>query len=319
MRLTAVACLILFVVAPQHAMATDYGTGSAKGVFPHKNLFGAAMALGILVEWYVSEEETFRQIVKVVSMGLFAGLLVLSHSVTSAVTVASALLIMWLFEKFHRRYHIPLPAILFFLAGVVVCIALFGIDTGIFTEMMGRSKDLTGRTDLWRSVGSMILARPLLGYGFSGFWGGASMESYAVENYVGWSPEYSHNGYLEILLNLGIVGTVFFLIFLWRGLTHCLYKAEHKKEKEDLWPLAFLVFFIVHNFAECTIVWQNCLEWALCVATVMASDPQVESISNSEEQPDALAAAPSYQYAFDSDSGSDGGDSSSLDQFVPES
>jgi hypothetical protein len=97
-----------------------------------------------------------------------------------------------------------------------------------------------------------------------------------------------------------------------------LYRAEHKKEKEDLWPLAFLVFFIVHNFAECTIVWQNCLEWALCVATVMASDPQVESISNSEEQPDALAAAPSYQHAFDSDSGSDGGDSSSLDQLVPE-
>jgi O-antigen ligase len=118
-------------------------------------------------------------------------------------------------------------------------------------------------------------------------------------------------------LNLGIVGTVFFLIFLWRGLTHCLYKAEHIKEKEDLWPLAFLVFFIVHNFAECTIVWQNCLEWALCVATVMASDPQVESILNSEEQPNVLAAAPSYQYAFDSESGSDD-DSSSLDQFAPD-
>src|SRR5437879_5133907 len=48
LRLTAVACLILFVVAPGHAMSTDYGTGSARGIFPHKNLFGAAMALGLL-------------------------------------------------------------------------------------------------------------------------------------------------------------------------------------------------------------------------------------------------------------------------------
>ena len=319
LRLAAVACLVLFVVAPSHAVSTDYGTGSAQGVFPHKNLFGAAMALGFLVEWYVSEEKTFWQIVKVVSMGFFAGLLALSHSATSAVTVASALLIMWLFERFHRRYHIPLPAILFFLAAVVVCVALFGIDTSILTEMMGRSKDLTGRTDLWQSVGSMILARPLLGYGFSGFWAGASMESYAVENYVGWSPTYSHNGYLELLLNLGIIGTGLFLIFLWNGLTRSLHKADNKKTKEDLWPIAFLVFFIVHNFAECTIVWQNCLEWSLCIATVMAADPRVQSIlSDPEEQPDAIVDMPAYQYALESDSGSGDDGASSLDQFAPE-
>src|SRR5258708_7584719 len=48
LRLAAAACLVLFVVAPGHAMATDYGTGSARGIFPHKNLFGAAMALGLL-------------------------------------------------------------------------------------------------------------------------------------------------------------------------------------------------------------------------------------------------------------------------------
>src|SRR5260370_10441352 len=235
-------------------MAADFGTGSARGIFPHKNLFGAAMALGILVEWYAPEEGRFSWLVKFVGWGLCAGLLVLSLSVTSAVTVASTLLIMWLFERFHRRYHIPLPAILLFLAGLVVCIALFGIDTSSFTEMMGRSKDLTGRTDLWRSVGSMILARPLLGYGFSGFWGGASIESYAVENYVGWSPTYSHNGYLEILLRLGVLGAGFVLIFLWKGLAHALREAELIEAKEDLWPLSFLVFFIVHKFAGSTII-----------------------------------------------------------------
>jgi O-antigen ligase len=285
LRLAAVACAALFVVAPSYAMAADFGTGSARGIFPHKNLFGAAMALGILVEWFITDRELFSRILKFAALSLYAVLLVLSHSVTSAVTVGGTLLILWLFEKFHRRYRIPLPAILLFLAGLVVCISLFGVDTGIFTEMMGRSKDLTGRTDLWRSVGSMILARPFLGYGFSGFWEGASIESYSVEKYVGWSPTYSHNGYLEILLNLGVVGTGLFLIFLWKGLSHALHKAEERVAKEDLWPLAFLVFFIVHNFAECTIIWQNCLEWSLCVTTVIAADPQVESmLSGTDEE-----------------------------------
>jgi len=281
-RLAAVACLALFIVAPSHAMATNYGTGSARGIFPHKNLFGAAMALGLLVEWYAFDEGTFARLTKFVSMGLLSGLLIVSRSVTSIVTVTVTILILWLFEKFHRRYRIPLPAILLFLAGIVVCVALLGIDTRAFTEVLGRSKDLTGRTDLWHSVGSMILARPLLGYGFSGFWGGASIESYQVEKYVGWSPTYSHNGYLEILLNLGIVGCGLFLIFLWRGLIRGVHLAETRIVKEDLWPLAFLVFFVLHNFAECTIIWQNCFEWSLFIATVISTNPIVHGVMSGE-------------------------------------
>jgi exopolysaccharide production protein ExoQ len=303
LRLAAIACLVLFVVSPSHAMSTDYGTGSARGIFPHKNLFGAAMALGLLAEWYLTEDRGASRIVKFGFLGLFSGLLVLSHSVTSIVTVGGTLAIVWLFERFHRRYHIPLPAILLFLAGLVVCIALFGIDTSSFTEMMGRSKDLTGRTDLWRSVGSMILARPLLGYGFSGFWGGASMESFAVENYVGWTPTYSHNGYLEILLNLGIVGTGLFLIFLWKGMRRAVHCAEEKVVREDLWPMGFLIFFVVHNFAECTIIWQNCFEWSLCIATVISYDPKVQAVvSGSKEEVEPVLQDSEFQYAvFGSD------------------
>src|SRR5215467_542630 len=142
-RITALACLALFIVAPSHAMGADYGTGTIRGIFPHKNLFGAAMALGLLAEWFAFDEGTIARLIKFIWLGFFSALLVVSRSVTSIVTVAATLLILWLFEKFHRRYHIPLPAILMFLAGLVVCIALFGADTSIFTEMMGRSKDLT--------------------------------------------------------------------------------------------------------------------------------------------------------------------------------
>src|SRR5262249_41549603 len=144
--------------------------------------------------------------------------------------------------------------------------------------MLGRSKDLTGRTELWRSVGSMILARPFLGYGFSGFWSGASSESYGVERYVGWTPTYSHNGYLEIFLSLGILGGGLFFIFLSKGLSRAVHLAEQRAVKEDVWPLALIVFFVVHNCAECSILWQNCLEWALFLATAISTDPVVHAL-----------------------------------------
>lgn len=294
-RLCAIACLVLFIVAPGYAVAVDYGTGSIRAIFPHKNLFGAAMALGLLAEWYACDERPLTRFTKVASLGLFSGLLVVSRSITSVVTVGVTLLLLWLFEHVHRRYRIPLIAILAFTIGIAVCVTLLGIDASAFTALLGRSKDLTGRTELWHSVGSMIQARPFLGYGFSGFWSGGSLESYLVERYVGWSPTYSHNGYLELLLNLGMVGCLLFLVFLWKGLAQAVRLAEHRNIKEEMWPLAFIVFVIVHNCAECSILSQNCFEWSLFIATVISANPVVYALMNQEPLGASLSGLGSFE------------------------
>src|SRR6266404_1488937 len=55
-RLAAALSLAVLLIAPSHGMASDFGSGAARGIFTHKNLFGAAMALGFLVEWYLPDE-----------------------------------------------------------------------------------------------------------------------------------------------------------------------------------------------------------------------------------------------------------------------
>ena len=88
------------------------------------------------------------------------------------------------------------------------------------------------------------------------------------------------------------------------GLRRAVYQAETSESICDLWPLAFLVYFLIHNLGECTILWQNCLEWALCVAVVVGSDPvlrapyeaaSTESESDAAAEPDA-AFAPEEEY-----------------------
>ena len=140
--------------------------------------------------------------------------------------------------------------------------------------LVGRSSDLTGRTELWAWVVQMILKHPLLGYGFSGFWEGASPESEMVHSHVGWTARYSHNGYLEVALSLGLLGLVLLFMFMVKGIRRAVIAAEHKKSIQDLWPLAFLVFVLVRNMGECTMMWQNDLEWAICIATIVAADPR---------------------------------------------
>jgi exopolysaccharide production protein ExoQ len=272
LRLAAVLSVTIVILG--HGVIMSTGGESVRGVFNHKNRLGAAMALAFLVEWYIPENTRWLRIIKAISLSLFASLLLYSNSMTSVVTVAVTLLIMWAFTAIYRRYKLLVPVLFPMLLVLGLLLGTLGVSVGSLTGSMGRSSDLTGRTELWGSIATMILDRPVLGFGFSGFWDGASSEASVVESNIGWSPSYSHNGYLEITLSLGFVGLFLFLGILRTGVRRALLHAENPKSALDLWPLAFLVFFIIHNFAECTILWQNCLEWSLCVTTIMASAPE---------------------------------------------
>jgi len=295
LRLAAV--LSVAIISLGHGVLMSTGGPSARGVFNHKNRLGAAMALALLIEWYIPEQTRFLKTIRVVSLPLFAALLLYSNSMTSVVTVAVTFLVMWAFRTIYRRYRLLVPVLfpMFLLSGILLGAA--GVGVGSLTGSMGRSSDLTGRTELWGSIASMILERPVLGYGFSGFWEGASSRASVVENAIGWSPSYSHNGYLEITLSLGVVGLFLFLWILRAGLRRALLCAENPQSTTDLWPLAFLVFFTIHNLAECSILWQNCLEWSLCVTTIMAADPFSRPALDSTAPEPESAAVPAAECA----------------------
>jgi O-antigen ligase len=121
---------------------------------------------------------------------------------------------------------------------------------------------------------SLIPQRPLLGYGYSGFWAGGSQESIEVSWVMGSVISYSHNGYLEILLTLGAVGLLLAVVFLWTGIKRAYSYSQCNQSSVNLWPLAFLFFFLLYNLAECTILMQD-LQWAICVAIVAGADEEL--------------------------------------------
>jgi exopolysaccharide production protein ExoQ len=165
------------------------------------------------------------------------------------------------------------------------------------TELLGRSSDLTGRTELWGFTLNMISKRPLLGFGLSGFWMGASEESLSVQSQLGWTPIYSHNGYLEILLSLGIVGLLLLLVVVGSGIKRVLARVHSNGSIQDMWPIAFFTFFLVHNLAECTILLQNCLEWSLCVATVISCDAILVGALSTTDEERERSRVPEAEYA----------------------
>lgn len=78
-----------------------------------------------------------------------------------------------------------------------------------FTES---SNTFWGRVENWSIYLSYMDGSPLIGEGFHGFWLGDKVENISKGNY--WVATQAHNGYLEIYLELGIIGLILFLFFI---------------------------------------------------------------------------------------------------------
>lgn len=270
-RIIAVLSLACIVFLPSYGIS-DLARHEWRGVFAYKNVFGSVMALSVLVEWQLPVYTRFSRILNCLALILSGVLLFFSNAITPLVALAGSFLFIQTYKVTTQRLRIPrYAAALAILLMVSVGMMIFTANSETIAGALGRSSHLTGRTDIWDLVAPLILDRPIVGYGYSGFWFGASAASTAVNRAIGTTIMYSHNGYLEMLLNLGAVGFVLALVFLGTGLKRAYSWSEHRESPTGLWPLAFLLFFILYNFGECTILLQD-LQWSICVAVVASTD-----------------------------------------------
>ena len=127
------------------------------------------------------------------------------------------------------------------------------VVTGLFLDLgadlvntMGRNQDLTGRTGLWRDL-LRINENPILGTGFESFWLGVRLEKlWAI---YWWRPNEAHNGYLEMFLNLGAVGSSLFGVFVIAGYLKAV-KAFRTDPRAGGLILALFVVGLAYSFTE---------------------------------------------------------------------
>jgi O-antigen ligase len=88
---------------------------------------------------------------------------------------------------------------------------IFGLIPGYF----GKDMTLSGRIPIWEHAWTEIEKHFILGYGFATYWimGHPRLEIFA-DYFEGFKVNQAHNGFLEIMLQLGIVGSIFFLFLL---------------------------------------------------------------------------------------------------------
>ena len=268
-RIISILSLACVILLPSYGIS-DTAEREWRGVFGFKNFFGSMMALSVLIEWQLPTNTRWSKLLSRAALFLSAFLLIRSNALTSLTALVGAFVLVNIYKFATLRLRMPLYAT--FVATLLIvsfAFVLVAPKTNALPSLVGRSSDLTGRTAIWHWVISFIEERPILGYGYAGFW--TESASARVDRAIDVEVMYSHNGYLDILLTNGALGLSLALVFLGTGLKRAFDWSLQGESHASLWPLAVLSLFLLYNLAECAIFMQHII-WALCVAAVVGSD-----------------------------------------------
>jgi exopolysaccharide production protein ExoQ len=116
---------------------------------------------------------------------------------------------------------------------------------------MGRTEDvtsLTGRLPLWQELLHSINKRPMLGYGYLAYWDANRVEY--LSDIFKWEIPHGHNAYLDVCLDVGVLGLGVCFVWLITALVESLslYQSTNRIEYAIIFGL--VVFAMVNGFGE---------------------------------------------------------------------
>jgi exopolysaccharide production protein ExoQ len=265
----ALVLSVVFVLAiPELGVHGGIHEGAWRGAFVHKNLLGKFAALAALLFAILWRSEDQRRWPAAAGLMLAVGLVLLSRSITAVVTLAALLgmlpIVSVLRWRFSRRA--PLLAGATFVAGAAALLLAANLDAALLA--MGRDATLTGRTALWAAVAEAGMQRPWLGAGYSAFWATVNPGVALVQESAGWRAQGSHNGMMDLWLDLGFVGLALFLAAVALGTRRSFRALRSTARPETAWPLLVIAFVLLTNLTEGGLLRQNNLVWVVFVAAV---------------------------------------------------
>ena len=204
----ALASIVWAILLP------DYGiqpTGEWKGVFGQKNFLGSTMFF-LFSGLPFCRISGGRRLLEFALVAILpAGLILLSHSKTSLILTAVLLAVRFFGPLVTRTRRESIPFVLYIAGFTTVMVAT---SVGVILSLLGRDLTLTGRTHEWAVIFPFALKHLWLGYGYQGFWVGTSGDSGKVISILGAGLNVADNGYLDLVLQFGVLGIGLLLVVL---------------------------------------------------------------------------------------------------------
>ena len=265
-----VADLVGVFVLP--AVRTIHSDGSWRGLHNQKNPAGAASAVAAFI--WLQAGLARRSRILLAGSALWVFFLFKTVSKTSIALFFIILPYQYFFGRIIRDGHCrSRTAILLILLLIVVpvgALILYWTMPELFIDLT-----FTGRTYIWDFVWRKIQQAPLLGYGYNSFWSVGPITPALNEADILRVARYAeaHNGYLEVLVMVGVIGFVPTLIYVLRPFL-TLFSHDYTRFSNDdqtaqqlFYTLA--LFSVAHNTMESDYLQGLSFIWIISLISIL--------------------------------------------------
>jgi len=279
-----VLCLaIVFGIPTEGQMHSRPDYRSWRGVYWHKNHLGSIAALvnivafwRVLIAWEHRRADWLGGMVYLVSLAT----VYFAYSATGGIVLIALhlfALCVWLWLRTSHRWRAWHYSVA--LGAVVAALAWAAANADRIFGIFNRSPTMSGRVDLWNYLLKDVVPQRLWwGHGFGAIW---TIELFRVGagERVNWGKPavIADNGFLDILLHLGIVGLLIFVGILTVGFVRSLRYGRAGRTLTDFFPLLLMFYAVVGNLAFSLFLETETFVWLLIVIvlfeTTRRADP----------------------------------------------
>lgn len=216
-HIIALVCITSFLLAifvpsvGRHSgleLVQSIHAGRWRGIFAHKNSLGPWAAYGSVLLFTHSKMAGGPRLYWWFARICAISCLIFAQSSTS-IMMAVGMFLTWILLRMSKTQSGG--TLMAYLMGSVVVASLFFYFAGdaVF-ELLGRDLTFTGRTIIWKLALDYLWVKPFIGHGFQSLGGPEFLA--IVQQTTQQAIPGAESGYLTLLLNLGILGFVFFFV-----------------------------------------------------------------------------------------------------------
>ena len=276
LTLLLVGCIVFVLVEPQMAIEQSNQLeliGAWHGLTAQKNALGGLATTAFILWWHAWLCKETPAWIAVAGAVISGTCLLHSRSSTSimATVFGAVLMLMMLRSPPGLRRYVPYLIAMFVLALLLYSLAVLKLVPGSdlllspITALTGKDQTFSGRTAIWAVLNEHIALRPLLGSGYGAYWNEIpNSPSMIMLQRVYFYPTEGHNGYLDVIDDLGAVGGVclfgYLVTFLRQGL-----RILKTLPGQGALYLTLLFVQMIGNLSESR--WFNALDFSFIIMT----------------------------------------------------
>lgn len=236
------ATLAFVVLLPQHAYGFRYNTGALRGVYLEKNHLAMFLSYGVC-----AAAVTALRARSALAWGYLGLITALTLMAVSSIALLQIALVFGGLGFFVLARRVPSRGLIALMAALCALFAM-AIFLPVVLAALGEDLTLNGRTTLWAGLIEHVQGRPLIGWGYRGFW--STDEADALRFDLGWGATGAHNVWLRALLWGGVVGLALWAVQWWGVLARACAILARETELERVGVAVLVLMALLWSLFE---------------------------------------------------------------------